>query len=371
MATRKSSTQKIFERASDALAKYEKPVDNRQYAALRIIFGFLSCWYFLERLPFVWLYLSSGGWLNDAVFSESFSTLFRLPLVFQYWPTLVGLFLVFILSSILWMLGIWSRATGLVTWMGLLVVENQNPLMGFPGAEILRLVVLPLLFVPTGGAWSLETWFHPYLERRQASPIPLFLIRVQVVALFVLSGYSKLQSQYWLEGDALVYLLLNPTISRLPPVWVADFSWFFIPLSAVVSRFWMFFEVLFPILIIFPIIRRPVANFASMLILGSLLFFRLSWLPLALMSLLVAFLTVAEIKQIEAKVIELSFVEGWRWWRLRVPNPLFRVRAIVSRYENYSAALQTRLRETQSWPGVDPSGAGQTRGERPAPKSDV
>ncbi len=350
MATRRSSTQKIFDRVSAGLAKYERPVDVRQYAALRAIFGFLSCWYFIERMPFVWLYLSSGGWLSDAVFSESFTTLFRLPVVFQYWPTLVGLFMVFILASLFWMLGIWTRWTGIVTWVGLVAIENQNPLMGFPGSEILRLVVLPLLFVPTGGMWSLDTWFHPYMQKKTASPIPLFLIRVQVIALFVLSGYSKLQSQYWLEGDALIYLLLNPTVSRIPPVWVAEFSWFFIPLSAVVSRFWMFFEVLFPILLIFPIIRRPVANFASILILCSLRMMRLSWQPLSLMSLFVAFFTLPEIRQIEVRAAELARIEGWRWRRLAIPNPLFHVREIAMRYENYSAALQRNLRESPAHP---------------------
>lgn len=355
MATRKSSFQKISDRVSHALAKYERPVDVRQYAALRVIFGFLSCWYFIERMPFVWLYLSSGGWLNDAVFSESFSTLFRLPLVFQYWPTLVGLFMVFIFSSLFWMLGIWSRWTGIVTWIGLLAIENQNPLMGFPGAEILRLVVLPLLFVPTGGMWSLDTWFHPYMARTTASPIPLFIIRTQVIALFILSGYSKFQSQYWLQGDALMYLLLNPTISRIPPVWVAELSWFFIPLSAVVSRFWMFFEMLFPILIIFPIIRRPVANFASILILASLLLMKLSWLPLALMSLFVAFFTIPEIRHVEVRVGELAQIEGWRFWKVYLPNPLFRIREIAMRYESYSDTLQRNLRENRPWPGQAPA----------------
>jgi hypothetical protein len=345
VAVRKSSLQKISDRFSDRLAKYESPIDVRQYAVLRVIFGFLSCWYFLERMPFAWLYLSSGGWLVNASFQESFSTLLRLPLVFQYWPSLLGLFIVFILSSIGWMLGYWTRWTGIITWLGLIFIENQNPLMGFPGAELLRLMVLPLLFAPAGGRWSLDAWFHPYQARQTANPIPLFLMRVQVVMIFLLSGYSKFQSQYWLEGDALVYMLLNPTISRIPPVWVADFSWFFIPLSAVVSRFWMFFETLFPILIIFPIIRRPVANFASILLLLSLVLFKLSWLPLALMALLVAFFTRVEVRQLELKVIELSEIPDWRWKQLRVANPLFFIRSLGMRYEDYSAVLQRQLRE--------------------------
>jgi hypothetical protein len=345
VAARKSSLQKTFDRFSDRLATYEAPVDVRQYAALRVIFGFLSCWYFLERMPFAWLYLSSGGWLDNASFQESFSTLFRLPLVFQYWPSLVGLFCVFILAAFGWMLGYWTRWTGIVTWLGLVLIENQNPLMGFPGAELLRLIVLPLLFVPAGGMWSLDSWFFPYQTRRTATPIPLFLIRVQVVMIFLLSGYSKFQSQYWLEGDALVYMLLNPTVSRIPPVWVADLSWFFIPVSAVVSRFWMFFETLFPILIIFPIIRRPVVNFASILILLSLVLFKLSWLPLGLMSLLIAFFKLSEIRQLERKIIAMSEIPDWRWKRVRIANPLFFVRSIGMRYESHSALLQRQLRE--------------------------
>lgn len=340
MAAYKSSTPKI----SSWLAKAETPVDVRQYAALRISFGFLAAWFFLERMPFVWLYLSSGTWLGEAVFKEGFNTVVHLPIVFQYWPSLLGLFVLFICSSVCWMLGLWTRTTGILTWVGLVVVENQNPMMGFPGSELLRLMVLPLLFIPAGGQWSLDAWFYRYQRRDVASPVPLVLLRIQVVMVFVLSGYSKFQSQYWLEGDALVYLLMNPTISRLSPVTVAEFSWFFFPLSSLASRFWMIFETLFPILILFPLLRRPVLNIASILILISLLLMKLSWLPLGQLSLLIAFFQLSEIRQIEASVVHLAELRHFKVWRsIQIFNPLYMLRSWGMRYEIYSEKMQERL----------------------------
>lgn len=337
MAVRRSSSAKI----SDWLAGFEQPVDVRKYAILRIAFGFLATWYFFERLPFAWLYLSSGGWLNDQAYHEAFATAIRLPVVFQYWPTLLGLFFVFLGASLSWMVGFGTRFAGIVTWIGLLVVENQNPLLGFPGAEILRLVVFPLLFVPTGGRWSLDSWFHSYLRKDWASPIPLTLVRVQVIAAFWLMGYAKLQSQYWIEGNALVYLLMNPTVSRFSPVTVADFSWFFFPLSSVVSRFWMAFELIFPILMIFPILRRIVGNIASGLIFASLLIMKLGWLPLGLIGTLFAFWSSKDLDLLAAWVLRTSRQPQFQIWRWQLVNPVFFVGQWFGRYEALSAKYQS------------------------------
>lgn len=299
-----------------------RPVDSRQLAALRIVFGLLAIFYFVERMPFSWLYLSSSGWLDDEIFRNSFSGLIRLPLVFQYWPTLLGLFLLFISSAALMTIGFAARITTVITWIGLFVIENQNPLMQVRGTEGLRLIIFFLMFSETGGRWSIDAWLYSF-RRKETSPWwPYFLIRTQIVLAFVLAGISKAASPYWIEGDALVYLLLNPETSALAPVTVADFSVIFFPLSSIVSRFWVVFEIAFPFLALVPLLKTAVLKVAAVAFVVAFLVLQMSWVPLMALAMLTGLLGPVQVKDIEKRALKL-------WARIKEKRQRSGTRAVA------------------------------------------
>jgi len=184
------------------------------------------------------------------------------------WPAFLGVFtqvggtgfdllyLATILSGVLLMLGVRTRAAAVGTLLLWVSLSVSNPFVGSGGDAVLRMVLLYLCLTDSGRHWSLDArargggdgtpgavpaWMSTVLHN-----LAMILIVHQVVMVYLGSSFWKIQSAVWRDGTAVYYPLqtdaYSPWHDVLQPLYassafVAAATW-----TAIVVQ--MFFPVL-------------------------------------------------------------------------------------------------------------------------------
>lgn len=200
------------------------------------------------------------------------------------WPAFLGVFNVLdgawfdvayvatIVFGFLLMLGVYTRATAVMTlflWVSLYV---SNPFVGSGGDAVLRVVLLYLCFTNSGRHWSVDAW----LRRRRGEVQPwlpawfsttlhnlaIVLMIHQVVMVYVASALWKVQSELWLDGTATYYPLqteaYSPWRDVLGPIITAE------PVIAGATWSAIAMQLFFPVLLLY----RPTRALALVAIAG-------------------------------------------------------------------------------------------------------
>jgi hypothetical protein len=148
-------------------------------------------------------------------------------------PTfVVGYMVVFFGVLLLYAAGVWSRVTGVLSWLMMSGLYNRNSLYWEGTDTVYRCFFFILLFAKTGHAWSFDNWLRcrrlrkkgllaePGAEdeedgkpTRAKQPIyrlvpswPRYLFMLQLSALYLTTGAVK-TGHVWAQGDALYYAL--------------------------------------------------------------------------------------------------------------------------------------------------------------------
>lgn len=200
------------------------------------------------------------------------------------WPAFLGLFkqvdgrlfdlayVVTIVFGLLLMVGLYTRASAVMTlflWLSLYV---SNPFVGSGGDAVLRMVLFYVCFADAGWHWSLDSrlrarrggvkplmpdWFSATLHN-----LAVILIIHQVVMVYVGSAFWKLQSNVWRDGTAVYYPLqtdaYSPWHDLLHPVFASA------PIIAGATYTAVVVQLFFPVLLIY----RPTRMVALVLITG-------------------------------------------------------------------------------------------------------
>ncbi len=200
------------------------------------------------------------------------------------WPAFLGLFkqvdghlfdlvyLVTIVFGILLMVGLYTRASAVMTlflWLSLYV---SDPFVGSGGDAVLRMVLFYLCFTDAGKRWSVDArlrsarggvrplmpeWFTATLHN-----LAVILIIHQVVMVYVGSAFWKLQSTVWRDGTAVYYPLQTDAYSP----WSDWLHWAYssAPIIAGATYTAIVVQLFFPVLLIY----RPTRMVALVMITG-------------------------------------------------------------------------------------------------------
>ena len=139
---------------------------------------------------------------------------------------------------LLFMLGLWTRVTSILTCLITLSYAHRAPeamygLDQINGFMSLYLAVAYLGITPTGSTYSVDRW----LASRRAMPsLPLTppsitaniatrLIQVHMCVLYLFAGLSKLQGEAWWDGTALWGAVANLEYQSLDMLWLARHPW--------------------------------------------------------------------------------------------------------------------------------------------------
>ncbi|MDC0718566.1 hypothetical protein [Nannocystis bainbridge] len=127
---------------------------------------------------------------------------------------------------LLYAAGVFSRLTGVLSWLLVCSVYNHNGLYLEGTDTVYRTLWWVLIFARTGDAWSFDNWVRCKLLRRAGKlqevgepaqpgkqPVyrlipswPRYLIMAQLAAIYTATGIVK-TGNVWMQGDALYYAL--------------------------------------------------------------------------------------------------------------------------------------------------------------------
>jgi hypothetical protein len=125
-------------------------------------------------------------------------------------------------------LGWWTRVATAAAWVLVLSVHNRVPVIINAGDTLLHALLLWAIFLPLGGRWSVDAW----RRARRAVPARLGLdlgtvcspasaaILLQMVLLYVCSGFFKLGNDEWWEGMSLYYVMSFDAYARPAAAWM-------------------------------------------------------------------------------------------------------------------------------------------------------
>ncbi len=241
-------------------------------AVTRMILGFIVASQLIVNWPD-----RHYTWGDGAAWTETVRTT-------KGWPSFLGLFkqvdghlfdlayIVTIVFGLLLMVGLYTRASTVMTlflWLSLYV---SNPFVGSGGDAVLRMVLLYLCFTDAGKRWSIDArlrsergdvralmprWFAVTLHN-----LAVILIIHQVVMVYVASAFWKLQSEVWRDGTAVYYPLqtdaYSPWNDWLHPVYASA------PIITGATYMAIVVQMFFPVLLIY----RPTRMVALVLITG-------------------------------------------------------------------------------------------------------
>jgi hypothetical protein len=195
-------------------------------AMLRIALGCIATLSLLMQLPFAADYYSKDGLLPAPQLDQ---WQYRLTVLnpLKHADPLVAFTYVAILALVAaaFTLGWKTRWMSAVLALGIIFLQNRNPLILNSGDGMLRLTLMYLAFAPTGLCLSLDRWL---LERRAAakgekpppfpevSMWPQRLVALQVALLYLAATWHKWYGPSWRQGTAAWYPLQLPEFNRFP-----------------------------------------------------------------------------------------------------------------------------------------------------------
>ncbi len=280
-----------------------KPIDAKQYAALRILFGGLSCVYFLEFLPYVDSQFSRLGWLGDiqqiANQNGGSWSIFFIHENWNFTTLAYAVIVLGILSAFLMMIGWKSRYTAFLTWLIWVSLWNRNPLLMDGDDAILKMMCFYLMLSPCANCWSVDAYIRK--ASKHVVVWPLRLIQFQIALIYFVSGWVKFHSVEWNDGSIIQYVLIHPEYSRWNG-WVIIDSPLIKSLLAGLAWFIRDWELFFPVLLLNPYTRRLSILIGVLFHLGLLLTMHLRWFPVIMLSLYPALLSNSFFTEIENKL---------------------------------------------------------------------
>jgi hypothetical protein len=284
--------------------KILKPVDARQYGALRIAFGALAFGTVLYLFKKATFYYSGEGWLPLSAFEKISNPYLWSVLKYFESPLSVHIFFGFmLLSSLAMTVGFWSRTSTILTFIGVVSIYNRNPATDYGGDSVLRVILFYLCLAPVGEAWSVDAYRKGIKRAPQVVGWPLLLIRFQVCVIYFTTGLLKLQGTLWLNGNALSLALVNPTYSKFNLYFLRNVPGMriFLRICSWVSLAW---EILFPVLILNKWSRYVAIGIGLVVHLSIILLMKIHWFGYLMIATYISFLPLGFFDWIERRVLK-------------------------------------------------------------------
>jgi hypothetical protein len=246
-----------------------------------------------------------------------------------------------LVSMLLFTLGLCTRMTSVLTWVGALSYIQRTPTSLFGLDTMLVVVLLYLMIGPSGATLSLDRLITRYWAARRAlrrhRPVPalrppaprisanlaLRLMQVHFCFIYMAAGLSKLQGNTWWNGTAIWSTLVNPEFSPLRfqiymdlQRWLAGHRrlWEVCMVGGV--AYTLTLEISFPFLVWVRRTRWVMISGAVLLHTGIALCMGLVMFSLTMLALVLAFVPGGEVRRLLARV-EVRFA---RWWSSLLPK---------------------------------------------------
>lgn len=191
------------------------PVSNGwtggQYSLFRALFGAYLFVHFVELVPWGTEMFSNRGVIAHADASPLLH-LFPNILAIYDSPFFVTAFLVVgVLLSVFFAIGYFDRVAALALWYIWACLLGRNPLISNPSLPYVGLLLLAHACLPSAPYGSLGGRGRPDPGSDWRMPQSIFFVVWILMAVgYGYSGYTKLLSPSWIDGNAIARVLTNP-----------------------------------------------------------------------------------------------------------------------------------------------------------------
>lgn len=293
------------------------PQATSTLALVRIATGLVALGWTLSLLPDLFDFFSAGGVLAEQPPDQG-KGVWGLLGVFPSDAALVIAYVALLTGALALTLGLFSRLAALITLVGLISFARRNFFVLNSGDGLIRVLVLFLVFAPSGEALSLDRLRRArdaFWEFPARAPWALRLIQIQLSVLYVSTVWQKVRGTTWNDGTAVSYANRLDDLARFPlPSFMTDS----VTISNIVTYVTLAGELSLGILIWNRRLRPYVIGLGIVLHLGIAYSLRVGFFSLAIFAAYVAFIT----PEAASKVI-LSVKDRLKFSRL-VPDRAFR-----------------------------------------------
>jgi hypothetical protein len=133
---------------------------------------------------------------------------------------------------ILFAIGLWTRVTSVLTWIGAMCYLQRAPTLLFGMDTMMNILLIYLMIGPGGAALSVDSWLRRRRERaaglgdRPSPPLATAtlatrLLQINFCFIYLGSGTSKLLGSAWWNGTAIWGTLANSYFAPLDQAWYA------------------------------------------------------------------------------------------------------------------------------------------------------
>jgi predicted DCC family thiol-disulfide oxidoreductase YuxK len=292
--------------------------------------------YLLNYVQRQYLWGPNGVWPFEEFLRNTWFSLYRFSDSLLFFETVFHLG---ILATILFTLGYRVRITAILNLIFLWSLHERNPWILEGGDNIIRIVLLFLLFANLGAYFGYDS--QRYWQRIQQNSRPLlqsfsavlhnFAIIAaitQLCIMYFITGFHKAMGEMWQEGVAIYYILRTrtfnwPGVSDL----IIQNEW----LTVLLTYLTVIFELAFPFLLFNTITRR-------LAILGGLVFHTAIALFMSLPTFQIFVLSVYALL-----IPDREYQALGRWlqmWKFAVTD---RIRSLIQIIRRYPILRMQRL----------------------------
>jgi hypothetical protein len=220
-------------RVAAALDRFFAPQPYPAMVVCRIVFGALAFGYFAGRADLV-----QPIWGPEGIFGAAFFDRTALDVMVRSreggldWlahnpsPALVWvLWGVGLAASALFALGAFTRPAGTVTLVVYTLFHARNPYATAGWSVMLKPFLLYVLLAPTGRFGSIDAWRRgdraalAQPETWLGPGWPVRLVQVHLCAMYLVAGWSRIDSPSWWEGEATFAALSDLFTARFDVDW--------------------------------------------------------------------------------------------------------------------------------------------------------
>lgn len=181
-------------------------IDSRALAAMRILAGLMILVDLLYRsFNLTAMYTDAGVFPTNLVrarWPESYLLIHTWGGTMEYQAALFALQAVVALALVL---GFKTRIATVLSFVLLLSLHYRNIYVLNAGDILLRYLLFWGMFLPLGTRWSIDAWKHGG-SRSHITQIATVAILLQVVVIYFVNAYHKIDGGRWEDGEALIYV---------------------------------------------------------------------------------------------------------------------------------------------------------------------
>ncbi len=181
----------------------------------RIVFGFVIFLSNLGHFPSRDIFYGENAIVRfhtvDAIFPRVH------PWLFFRWvpltePALEYYFIALLIITLMFVLGIFTRLSTVLLFLGIISLSNRNPYNENAGDTLIRVNLFFLIFTNCGAAYSLDRFIKVKqglapIKLEPISPWVQRLLQMQIAYVYLNTVYLKLPGITWQNGTAMYYAL--------------------------------------------------------------------------------------------------------------------------------------------------------------------